>query len=216
MPNIITEAVSIKELTKKNKKKFNQRGLNCIVQIVDFERNKRQDLRYVFLIECLESYSHNGGHIVSARFEPDTAKDGLKSRPYNDDCRVHCQCPSFQYWGAAFNATEGDYNLDFAEKRGPDIRDPKREVKICKHISRVSRMLSKMSYSSLDKKAGITVATIEKALERDLNIIPIEETFTSLMGYLEREKKDIDPYDFCANLTRANYEEELLKIGAIV
>ena len=163
MSKIKTESVSLKELTKKNKQSFNKRGLNCIVQIVDFERNSRDDLRYVFLIECLEGYSTKGGHIVSARFEKETAKGGLKSRPYNDDCRVHCQCPSFTYWGAAYNATEGDYNLDFSERRGPDIRDPKREVKIC-IISRVSRMLSKMSYNSLDKRSGLTIATIEKKL----------------------------------------------------
>lgn len=211
-------AISIKELWKQNKARFRKRGFNCIIHIIDFERGKVDgDLRYLFLVEGLESWSKNGGHIAEIKFDRDTSKGTLKSRPYNDDCHVFCQCPSFQYWGPAYNSTEGDYNLDHIETRKPDIRDPKREVKICKHISRVALLLSRLSYNGLDKKAGVTASVIQRTIaSEDVKLIPVEEALPSLMAFLERSKKVEDVRGFCANLNRSNFESELLRVGAII
>lgn len=210
-------AVSIKELFKTNKKIFNSRGYNCLIHIVDFERGRADDsIRYVFMLEGLESWSDPNGHIVTLKFDKETATAPLKSRPFNDDCHVHCQCKSFQYWGPAYNSTQGNYNLFTVENRPPDVRDPGREIKICKHIARIAIMLEKMSWNALNKKSGITAASLEKVVSRDFDVIPIEETFPSLMVYLESFNKEVNPVAFCNNLTRSNYESELLRVGAII
>jgi hypothetical protein len=205
-----TVAISLRELEKTNSPAFNKRGLNCIVHLIDYER-VLGEVRYLFLVQGLESYSHDGGHIVSLLFDKGSAKFN-KSRPLVDDVKLHCQCPAYVYWGAKFNATEGEYNLDEKEDRAPDIRDPHREVKICKHVARVIRSIRSMTYDRLDDRAN---RKIKAALEADFKLIPIEETFKPLIGYLERHHKDIEPNTFVNQLTRANYAQSLLAIGAI-
>lgn len=204
-------AVSLKELSKSNSKKFNERGLNCIMHAIDYER-KSDEIRYLFLVEGLESYSNKSGHIVSILFDKGSAAAPLKSRPFNDQCRVHCQCPSFVYWGAAYNSTKEGYNLDLEETRAPDVRDPKREVKLCKHLARTIRSIRNLSYRFLDKKAGFTAASIQE----EFGLVPITECTSAITSYLETFKKEIDPQEFLSNLDRSNFEENLLSIGAII
>lgn len=212
--NINLQAVSLKELTKTNHKKFKKRGLNCIMHAIDFEK-KSDELRFLFLVQGLENYSKSTGHIVSIVFKRDTAAGKLKSRPINDDVLVHCQCPSFVYWGAAFNSTEGGYNLDQDEDRAPEIRDPNREVKICKHIERTIISIRNLSYRFLEKRSGMTTASLTAAVEDEYGFIPIKETYPAIISYLERSKPKLDARKVISSITDENYEQTLLSLGAI-
>jgi len=206
------KAINLIDLTKTNKPEFNQRGNNCTVYMIDYE-SSGENLRYLFLVKCKESYSNGTGHIVSMLFDKGSSK---YNKPLSDDVRVHCQCPAFIYWGAAYNSTNpvnGDsYNLDFAENRTPDVRDPNREVKVCKHISKVRNKLRNITYKMLDKKAGIKASS----LNTGFSLLPIEETFSSIHTYLERFKKDINPIEFTNSLTKMNFESKLLEVGLII
>ncbi len=205
-----TKAISLRELEKLNSPAFNKRGLRCAVYAVDYER-VLGEVRYLFLVKGSESYSSEYGHIVSLLFDKGSALNN-KSRPLVDDVRIHCQCPSFVYWGAAFNATQDKYNLDITEDRPPDIRDPNREVKICKHVARVVRTIRTMTYDRLDDKAG---RKFRSQVEMEFTLVPIEETFPTIIAFLERNRKDINPVAFVNALDRTNYEESLLSVGAI-
>lgn len=212
-----TDAENLKRLMRINHPKFNKRGLNCIIHIIDFERKDPDAIRYLFLVQGLETWSHDGGHIVELKFDLETQQAGLISRPVNDDVHVFCQCPAFQYWGPAYNSTNEKYNLDHIENRPPDIRDPERRIKICKHIYRVSRMLEKVSYTGLNKRAGVTAALVETLYEMDdIPVITVQETVPSLLKYLERNNLVDNPLSFCGNLHEGNFETELLRIGAII
>lgn len=209
---IFSQSVSLLDLTKENQKDFNKRGLNCNIYLMDYE-SQSDETRYLFLVKCKEQYSKGSGHIVSLLFDKGSSK---YAKPLSDDVKVHCQCPSFVYHGAAFNATnpnKGDsYNLDFTENRPPDVRDPFRQVKVCKHIATVRNKLRNITYKVLDKKVGIK-ATSE---ELSFPIVPIEESFGSVVAYIETFRKEINPIEFIASLDRFNYEEKLLSIGAII
>nr|DAX81726.1 MAG TPA: hypothetical protein [Bacteriophage sp.] len=207
-----SQAVSLMELADQNDKNFNLRGGQCKVYIIDYEKQFGSN-RYLFLVRCTQSYSSNSGHIVTLLFDKGSSK---WNKPLSDDVRVHCQCPSFIYWGPAYNSTNPKdgytYNLNLIENREPNIRDPFRKVKVCKHIITVRNSLRNTTYKMLDKKAGIKAF----AAATGLPIIPIRETFASVATYLEIFKKDIDPISFTNSLTKENYEAKLLSVGAII
>ena len=52
------------------------------------------------------------------------------------DLKVKCTCPYFQWWGSGWNAKNEQYALrrTAGDTYPPNIRDPKRENKICKHV----------------------------------------------------------------------------------
>lgn len=205
-----TQAISLRELEKTNSPAFNKRSLKCVTHAIDYER-VLGDTRYLFLIQGGESYSSDSGHIVSLLFDVGSAKHN-KSRPLVDDVKIHCQCPAFQYWGPAYNSTQEGYNLEGREHRPPDVRDPNREVKICKHVARVIRSIRSFTYDRLDDRAG---RRLKAMIEEDFQLIPIEETFKPIMGFLERNRPDINPTEFVRDLNRSNYEQKLLEVGAI-
>jgi hypothetical protein len=209
----LSQAISLIDLADQNDKNFNLRGNQCKVYIVDYEKTLDSN-RYLFLVRCTQSYSSNSGHIVTLLFDKGSSK---WNKPLADDVRVHCQCPSFIYWGPAYNSTnpqngQDSYNLDIIENRAPNIRDPFRKVKVCKHVITVRNSLRNVTYKMLDKRAGIKAF----AASVGLPLIPIQETFASVATYLEIFKKDIDPISFTNSLTKENYEAKLLSVGAII
>jgi len=71
-------------------------------------------------------------------------KDGTPSLQ-ELDVQVRCDCPFFIYNGPEHNASTGNYL--FSNPRGtadpPDIRDPRRQYYICKHIAAVFSLIDK-------------------------------------------------------------------------
>jgi len=53
---------------------------------------------------------------------------------YEKDIRVNCNCPDFGYGGFNFIASLNNYKLGQKEDRSPDIRNPKLEGSVCKHL----------------------------------------------------------------------------------
>lgn len=199
-----TLAVSLKDIVDKNKnKQTNIRGFNCKTHIIEF---KSISNRFLFLVSCNESYSSKTGHIVSIHFDRTP-----KGKPLSDEVKLHCSCPAFIYWGSAYNSTQKKYNLDFTETRPPDIRDPQRRNDICKHISKVKNDLRGMTYRMLEKKSDVVKAYLNTELPR----IGIEETFPSILKFIECNKKDVDGVSFIASINELNYEQKLIELGMI-
>lgn len=203
-----TDAVSIKDLLNTNDVRFNGRSHNCKIYLVDYESSSN---RYLFLVKCFEKSSHDTGHIVSLNFDK-------KKKPFFDDVHCHCTCPAFIYWGVAYNSTQNGYNLEAPETRPPNVRDPQRKVKLCKHLAKVAVSLKNTSYRLLDKRAKLIDEPnkIKSAFQADYPTVPIEETFEAIRCYLEVFKKDVDIRRFLLNLNAQNFESQLLAIEAIV
>ena len=51
------------------------------------------------------------------------------------DVRIYCSCPYMTFWGPGWNSKIEGFRLwQMGKDLPPDIRDPKRKNKICKHI----------------------------------------------------------------------------------
>jgi len=51
------------------------------------------------------------------------------------EIKVYCSCPYTKWWGPNWNSKIEGYRLwTMGKDLPPDIRDPKREHKVCKHI----------------------------------------------------------------------------------
>ena len=50
---------------------------------------------------------------------------------------VHCNCPSFLYWGFQYIASDEDFVWHTKEKRPPKLRNPIEIGGVCKHIYKV-------------------------------------------------------------------------------
>jgi len=59
------------------------------------------------------------------------------------EVKVFCPCESFQFWGPHYNLTKIKSAFGPGEIRPPDIRDPKRNNLVCKHLWVVLRMYEK-------------------------------------------------------------------------
>lgn len=206
------DAVSLPHLEKINHPKFNERSLRSSIRIVDRAKGTRgkSGRRYLFLVTSKEVYSDLGGHLVTVFFTRGITDLRTPSR---DKVRLHCSCPAFVFWGPAYNSThhEDPYNLDFTENRPPDVRDPLRKVKVCKHLVRAKKFMHGMSFKRLDK-------IVRNALEgpEDLIPIPITETYGCIAKFMERTYTPEYSKDFVLSLNEHNYEDKLLEVGAIV
>lgn len=82
----------------------------------------------------------------------------VKAIPENDapeskfNLHVKCTCPFWKWNGPDFNAYNQKYlyGRPFSNRSAPDIRDPKREYKVCKHV-----------YAVLQQAASLTVVETE-------------------------------------------------------
>ena len=88
-------------------------------------------------------------------------KKDFKDILYSADIGVYCDCPHFEYSGAAYNATQENYNI-VDESRRPE-KDRNRNSIMCKHaynaVAVVSRNMSKITnryYNILIKHNRIT------------------------------------------------------------
>lgn len=139
-------AVSLLDLVKDNHSLTNLRSTNT--KLLEIKWKKDNPLLFSFLAKSNETYSDPLGHIVVIQF----FKDAKNTPMLTKDCRVACTCPAYLYWGSKYNATQGDYFYKSQIDIAPDIRDPKRERKICKHIVAVRQVMRNLNDKSVHKK----------------------------------------------------------------
>lgn len=176
-------AENLMNLHRKNHIKTNERGGNCKIFKIKYVENSDPN-RFLFYVVCSESWSNQNGWISSVLFEDahlNTKRDTKK--PLNSSIRVKCSCPAFQYWGSAYNSTNEDYNLDINEDREPNIRDPHRERKICKHLVKVRTTLRNTTFKKL-RKAYSSVEEIVDEFDQ-LEEISWDQTIPSIIRFLE-------------------------------
>lgn len=151
-------AISLLELVDSNNKDTNLRSLNT--DILEVIYKKRKPTLFTFLALGKESYSSPDGHIVNLFFK------SMKGQALAVDVLCHCSCPAFQYWGAAYNATEGKYNFrGKKEKRPPNDRDPQRKNKVCKHIAALRVVLNRTTVAQMMKRGS-------RKLKSSINQVP--------------------------------------------
>ena len=195
--------INLARVQKNLKTKIKRRGDNCRVYKIPY-RNKKRD-RLILLVKCKESYSDPKGHLSYLRLKPkplENVKNEKRVAILTIPMRVYCNCPAFLYWGSKYNATVGKYLIrSFGQEfREPNIRDPRRENKLCKHLSAVRDKLSKQSIK-LAMKGNVSKHSEEdyqlSLLEFDnsLDVCDIEEAIQVLKSYI-KEDIDIDESNF--------------------
>ena len=67
------------------------------------------------------------------------------SKPDDFDVRLSCTCPVWQFQGPEYHAQREDYLLGSPKGTAstPEVRDPKRHNKLCKHAVAVLRRLDR-------------------------------------------------------------------------
>jgi hypothetical protein len=107
--------------------KVEERGAHCSVQVKRVDAN---NLRWIFAVNC-----GNGAKVVRLKGR----REGNIVKLSKMDLNVSCSCPGWQWLGPEFHS-KGEEYLD-GKPRGtastPDIRDPQRHNRVCKHVSAV-------------------------------------------------------------------------------
>jgi hypothetical protein len=179
----------------------------------------------VYLVRGFEKYSSNKGHLVSFHYPTLTLKGFQSDRkitPMSQDVFLHCTCPAFQYWGSAYNSTEREFNLGPNEERAPDVRDPRRENWVCKHVLRAARFMSKKGFPFLYKRftkgRRASIELFEGDAEvADFGMMSFEEILPVVGDYLGRQGySDEDKEEMLFSCTAENWEEVFLAYHVIV
>lgn len=204
------DAVTIMELYSDNHNGTNQKANNCKIFKIKFDTRTTIKNRFIFYVKCFESYSKSNGWITSIVYQNiDHDKQRNQKKPLNTDVKVKCTCPAFLYWGSAYNATDKEYNWNFSEIRKPDIRDPFRQRKICKHLSHVRTKLRNKTFRQMRKQySSIEIDTPEIEW---YETIPTIEKFLIGAGMSEKETKKL-----VSMITYENYVEFLEKYKIII
>lgn len=207
--------MTLLELFKKNGISPNSKSNNCRTYQIRY--TPTDDKRFLFLVKCNEEYSDPKGHIVSFYFEEKGLKVNRRNiSPLNSQTRVHCHCPAYVYWGSAYNATKGKFKIKYKprELREPNVRDPKRQNLICKHLVNATKSFKSKNFTMLGKGRMSVVSSID-----ELPTIAVSECLSSVSSYiadtLDENLKGDYGTEFIANLNEDNFENELLKIGMI-
>jgi len=209
--SINLEAVSLMELHKTNHTKTRKRSTNCKVHKIKYINDSNPN-RYLFYVVCSESWSNKDGWITSILFEDAKNESKYdKVKPLTSDVRVKCSCPAFQYWGSAYNSTKDGYDLNVNEKREPNIRDPKRERTICKHIGASRLILRNRTFKKMRRQfSSADIIDMPEVSWKDT--IPNIESFLS--ANLKMPKKQIKKV--ISSVTAENYITFLENYGVII
>lgn len=187
-------AVSLLDLIKDNHDLTNTRSANT--KLLEVKWKKDNPLLFSFLAKSSETYSDPLGHIVVIQF----FKDAKNTPMLTKDCRVACTCPAYLYWGSKYNATQGDYFYKSQTSIAPDIRDPKRERKVCKHIVAVRSAMRNLNDKSVNKKYKDTFdynpkvdTIVRKRVKSSANLPTIDYNSIEVIASLQRALPNIDP-----------------------
>jgi len=193
-------------LFKETPVKTKFRAENC--KTYDIQYISKHDQRAIFLVKCDESYSYDGGHLVSILFDDYVPKKRDTLKPLTSEVKLKCECPAFLYWGSEYIATLNGYNLEFTQEIPPNVRDPQLQNVLCKHVVRVIRDLRGITFKQLKKKYAMQ--------QNILPVVTLDEVYPVIVNYLERNRPDINPEEFLLSVNEYTFEEKMLEIGAIV
>jgi hypothetical protein len=82
-------------------------------------------MNYIQLIEMPEQ----------VRDESINAVEAARLLIWGANCRIHCTCPAYRYWGMQYIDTKLDIAI-VPEERMPSIRNPHLKGIVCKHLKR--------------------------------------------------------------------------------
>jgi len=208
--------MTLLDLFLKNGISPNSKSNNCRTYQIRYA--PKDDKRYLFLVKCKEDYSDPKGHIISINFLDKGKKVNRRNiTPLQSNVKVYCHCPAFIYWGSAYNATKGKYKLQYKprEFREPNIRDPKRENLICKHLANATVSFKYKNFNMIGKGRMSIVSSLD-----ELPNVSINECMGAIKDYLLkgnewRIPQDLTFNEFMASLNEDNFENQLLSIGMI-
>ncbi len=125
-------ATTISEVEKSLSEKVRQKAKKCSVAL---KRADVRNLRWIFSVDC-----GNGPKVVRMKA---SRKNPRLVKLTRMDVKFSCSCPAWQWLGPEHNAQQGGY-LD-GKPRGtaspPNIKDPPRQNKVCKHVAAVLSMV---------------------------------------------------------------------------
>jgi hypothetical protein len=108
-------------------RKFQQRAKKCAATL---KRVSAKNLRWIFSVDC-----GNGAKAVKVK----ALRQGNVTQFSKLDLELSCSCPAWQWLGPEYHAVKKDYQLGkpVGTASTPDIRDPRRINKVCKHVAAV-------------------------------------------------------------------------------
>lgn len=135
-------AVKISEIMRGvNKRTLWKSGL-CRVAV---KRKDPGNLRWIFAVNC-----GNGPKLVNLKAE----RSKNMTRMARMEIRVRCSCPGWRWLGPEFHAKGSGYQD--GKPRGtastPDIKDPERHNRVCKHVAAVMREIKEWVVPTTPKK----------------------------------------------------------------
>ena len=134
---------------------------------VDLKRADVRNLRWIFNVTGNDTYT-----VKLKALRPRRNVTKLSKM----DLEISCTCPAWQWQGPAFHATTSEYQLGKAPGTAstPDIRDPNRVNKVCKHVAAVldatrgwdvpARSINKQAVHLAVKKRACNVYLAQEAL----------------------------------------------------
>ena len=163
-------ALSLRQLIDDNAKRTNYLSLRSKVTHI---KTLRKDL-FAFLVKSDLSYSSPYGHISVISFD----RRKLPYQLLRKDIKVGCTCPAFLWWGNSYNATKGKYARKlFKTNIPPNIRDPHRIHKICKHLVALRPILANKTMNTFHKylTASIDPITIKTIPHNHSSVLKVLE-----------------------------------------
>jgi len=144
---------------------FKQRSTSCNATL------KRADiprLRWIFAVDC-----GNGARAVKVR----ALRKAKVVQFAKLDLELSCSCPGWQWLGPEYHAKQESYMLDpqAGTASTPDIRDPERDNRVCKHVAAVLTAtrgweIPRARAQKAVKKAMLLRKAVKKALSNRGNI----------------------------------------------
>lgn len=122
-----------------------RRRANNIGEVDLFEKVNYRERRLTFHVPSETGVGSYRASIIVDSLDRRSAKE-LRPSVVNGIIRnsnllVYCTCPAFKYWGFKFIGTLEQYGIN-PETRYPDIRNPRLEGKVCKHLYRALQLYS--------------------------------------------------------------------------
>ena len=146
------------QIFNENAPEYNNRGIsNCIVLNKKINKDKKT---LTFFVRTIKDPQDTGRNLVTIRpnltlktlqILSDKTNITLKDLPM----KCFCTCKAFQYQGIAYNLTKMKSKIGAAENREPNIKDPERNHKACKHIAKVFQRFKDIPLKELYTSRGL-------------------------------------------------------------
>lgn len=111
-----------------------------------------------------------------------TAVEASRLLLWSSDIQLHCECPSFKFWGYQYILSQLDASI-IPEKRFPHIRNPNLKGICCKHLRRA--ILVMPAYLG---DISFEINRQRKALGLDVRTEPNQANLITHRGFTRRGK----------------------------